>query len=191
MTERTAASEARDEGMGSRLDDLLATRGQQAVLLVALVATAGSLYFSEIRHFLPCELCWYQRILMYPIAVLALIGVVRRDRALPFYVLPLSLAGILVSSYHYLLQNRVIRAGIACQGSVPCTGKYIQWPPPGGPITIPFLALVAFVLITFAASAALRRAAEDGAVEPLGRRAWLVLGLAISVAGLLVLVSRV
>ncbi|MEM7737254.1 MAG: disulfide bond formation protein B, partial [Deinococcota bacterium] len=33
--------------------------------LIALVATAGSLYFSEVRNFIPCTFCWYQRILMY------------------------------------------------------------------------------------------------------------------------------
>ena len=53
-------------------------------LLAAWVAMLGSLYFSEIAHYVPCVLCWYQRILMYPLALILAIGLLRRDRQLPF-----------------------------------------------------------------------------------------------------------
>ena len=105
----------------------------------------GSLYFSEVAAFVPCELCWYQRILMYPLTVLLTVGLLRSDLDLPYYVLPLSLIGIGVSLYHYLLQKGLVGATGACQDGVPCTLAWINW---FSFITIPFLTLVAFLTIT-------------------------------------------
>jgi len=112
----------------------------------------GSLYFSEVRGFVPCLLCWYQRILMYPLAGLIAFGILRRDRHLPFLVLPFSLLGQGVSTYHYLIQKTTIFGGpTACAAGVPCTTAWINWL---GFITIPFLAMIAFLIITVAMLAA-------------------------------------
>ncbi|MEJ6527437.1 MULTISPECIES: disulfide oxidoreductase [unclassified Exiguobacterium] len=114
--------------------------------LVALTATLGSLYFSEIREFVPCELCWIQRIFMYPLTIILGIAVFTDDRAVRKYVLPLTIIGGIVSLYHYLVQKVPGFAEIQpCAQGVPCSGQYINW---FGFITIPFLALTAFTLIT-------------------------------------------
>ncbi|GIN70805.1 disulfide bond formation protein C [Bacillus sp. J14TS2] len=114
--------------------------------IVSLVATLGSLYFSEIKGFIPCEFCWYQRILMYPLVVIIGIAVFEQNRNIKKYVLPFSIIGIGVSFYHYLIQKVPGLAAVKpCVGGVPCNGQYINWL---GFITIPFLALIAFILIT-------------------------------------------
>jgi len=135
------------------LEGLLERYGHHLALVTAWIATLGSLYFSEVAGFEPCRLCWYQRILMYPLTVLILVGLLRRDRDLPYYVLPLSVAGILLSSYHYLVQNGIFDTSVACVRGVPCSARYINW---SGFVTIPLLALTAFLIITLATSAARR-----------------------------------
>lgn len=112
----------------------------------ALLATLGSLYFSEIAGFPPCVLCWYQRICMYPIAAILAIGIVRKDKNVPYYVLPFSIVGIVISIYHNLLYYKLIPESIQpCITGVSCTTKFIEW---FGFVTIPFLSLVAFAIIT-------------------------------------------
>lgn len=115
--------------------------------LVAITATLGSLYYSEVAGYIPCTLCWYQRILMYPLVVVTLVGLISRDNLLPRYVLPLSLIGIFISSYHYLLQLGIIGSSNVCTSGVPCSGRFVNWL---GFITIPLQALTAFTLITLA-----------------------------------------
>lgn len=125
----------------------------------ALAATAGSLYFSEVRDFVPCMLCWYQRILMYPLIVIIAVGILRRDRSLYWTVLPLSLAGAGVAIYHNLLQQGVVsEAIVSCRFGVPCQAKWIEWL---GFITIPMMSLTAFSVIAilmtiYAASSAMK-----------------------------------
>jgi len=115
-------------------------------LLAAWIAMLGSLYFSEVAHYVPCTLCWYQRILMYPLALILAIGLLRRDENTPFLVLPFSVLGIGVSTYHVLLEKTDWFSGAAtCQVGVPCTVIWINW---FGFLTIPFLALIAFLIIT-------------------------------------------
>ena len=114
--------------------------------LVALVATLGSLYFSEVRHFVPCTLCWYQRILMYPLAIVLGIASYRQDGAVRNYVLPLSVLGMGFGIYHVLEQNIPgFGSPALCRAGVPCNLPYIHWL---GFITIPVLSLTAFTLIT-------------------------------------------
>jgi len=129
---------------GDALLDVIADHGPKFALLVALTATLGSLYFSEIRDYLPCELCWFQRILMYPLVVIILVGILTRDHRLPAYVLPLSLIGFGVSTYHYLLQNAFVHNSGFCSAGVSCSHRWINY---FGFVTIPFLAQVAFALI--------------------------------------------
>ncbi|MFO7264045.1 MAG: disulfide oxidoreductase [Bacillota bacterium] len=117
-----------------------------AAWLVSVVATLGSLYFSEIRGFVPCDLCWFQRILMYPLTVFLGIAAYRQDVGIRRYVLPLSIIGAATSLYHYLLQKVDALALVQpCRHGVPCNTVYINWL---GFITIPFMALTAFILIT-------------------------------------------
>ncbi|EKN69377.1 thiol-disulfide oxidoreductase BdbC [Neobacillus bataviensis LMG 21833] len=114
--------------------------------IAAIIATLGSLYFSEVMHFIPCTLCWYQRIFMYPLAIILGIAVYRNDKSIYQYVLPLSIIGVLISGYHTILQKiPYLQQFEMCTSGVPCSKDYINWL---GFITIPMLALVAFIIIT-------------------------------------------
>ena len=128
-----------------QLIDWLGAASRHIALLAAWIATCGSLFFSEVLGWQPCVLCWYQRILMYPLAVLLAIGIVRRDRGLHIYILPFSIAGIGVSLYHYLLIKTDWLPPPPCAVGVPCTVDYLNW---FGFINIPFLALTAFLIIS-------------------------------------------
>lgn len=110
--------------------------------IIALLSVGMSLYFSNVRGFLPCNLCWYARILMYPLTVIIAVGILRRERHWVAYAAPLVAAGWLLELYHSLLQWGIIPEALApCVVNVPCTTKYINY---FGFITIPFLGLVAF-----------------------------------------------
>lgn len=73
--------------------------------IVTIVATLGSLSFSELFNFIPCTFCWYQRILMYPLVIILGIAVYEQNDRIYKYVLPFSVVGMLVSGYHYALQK--------------------------------------------------------------------------------------
>lgn len=119
--------------------------GNQLSFAIALVATAGSLYLSEILRYEPCKLCWIQRIFMYPLVVLFAVASVRKDNKVYVYALPLAGIGGLFSLYHYLMQKTSLFQETATCGPVPCTYDALDW---FGFITIPLLALTAFILIT-------------------------------------------
>ena len=112
--------------------------------LVAVGATLGSLYFSEIRNFLPCEFCWYQRIAMYPLALILLIATIRRDRKIIPYALALSTIGAIISAYHYQLQL-FPGQGSSCGLDASCAYKWVEV---FGFVTIPLLAFGSFLLIS-------------------------------------------
>ncbi len=113
---------------------------------VALIATLGSLYFSEVLKFIPCELCWYQRIFMYPQVFLLGMAFVRKQFIIARYTLMLSIIGGTISLYHYFIQKVPFFRNTAPSCSiVPCTGDYLNWL---GFITIPLLALIAFIFIS-------------------------------------------
>ena len=115
---------------------------------IAIVSMLGSLYFSDILHYPPCVLCWWQRVFMYPIVFLIGVGIVLKDRSLPYYILPLALIGTGVALYQNLLIWGVITEKLSpCSLGVSCTTTYIQW---FGFISIPFLSLLAFMFITAA-----------------------------------------
>lgn len=110
-----------------------------------LIATLGSLYFSEIKGYEPCSLCWYQRILMYPFTIILAIAIIKKDYEIALYTSVLSLIGACISSYHVLIQKVPFFTDKAAScGRIPCTGDYINW---FGFITIPMLALIAFIII--------------------------------------------
>lgn len=110
---------------------------------IALVATVGSLFFSEVMELPPCLLCWYQRIAMYPLVLIIGSGIIIRDSRMKYYALPVCLAGLAVSAYHNLLYYGIIPESMApCIQGISCTSRQIEWL---GFITIPLMALAAFV----------------------------------------------
>lgn len=112
----------------------------------ALLATLASLFSSEIAHLTPCVLCWFQRICMYPLVIILAVGIFKKDKYLPYYVLPLSIIGSGFALFHYLLQKKILPDELApCSLNISCTTRYIEF---FGFITIPFLSLCAFLLIT-------------------------------------------
>jgi disulfide bond formation protein DsbB len=114
--------------------------------IAAITATLGSLYFSEVMHFIPCTLCWYQRIFMYPLAIILGVAVYRNDKGIYKYALPLSIIGLLIAGYHTLLQKiPYLQQFEMCTTGVPCSKDYINWL---GFVTIPLLAFIAFMIIT-------------------------------------------
>lgn len=113
--------------------------------IVAIVATGGSLFLSDVLKWEPCKLCWFQRIFMYPQVILLGIAAYRSDRRIVGYVLPMSIIGSLIAIYHYAKQHIPALDRIApCTTGVPCNKDYFEYL---GFITIPFLALIAFTLI--------------------------------------------
>ncbi len=113
---------------------------------IALISTVGSLALSEIFQMTPCVLCWYQRILMYPLVVIVGVGVLRRDRNWVHYALPMAVGGTLVAFYQSLLQWGILPETVApCNIYVSCVTRQIDWL---GFITIPFMSFLAFAAIT-------------------------------------------
>ncbi len=111
--------------------------------LVAVSATAGSLYFSESAGFIPCELCWYQRIAMYPMALILPLAALRRDHLIMNYAFVLAAAGLIVSGYHIQVQWFPERSN-SCALDNPCSAKWVEG---FGVFTIPQMAAMAFFLI--------------------------------------------
>jgi len=115
------------------------------IWIVSAIATLGSLYFSEIRHYEPCKLCWIQRIFMYPIVIMTTVAFIQKNARIAVTTAVFSVIGGCISLYHYGIQKLSFLAENAPScGAVSCTGQYINWL---GFITIPFLALTAFILI--------------------------------------------
>jgi disulfide bond formation protein DsbB len=110
----------------------------------ALLAMVGSLYFSEIAHYAPCTLCWYQRIAMYPLVLLLGMAAARRDLGIRVYAIPLASIGAFISVYHYLLEWFPDLDTGACTVGIPCTQVWFRQ---FGFISMPFLALIAFLLV--------------------------------------------
>lgn len=113
--------------------------------LVAALSTLGSLFFSEIMRFPPCTLCWYQRIAMYPLVLIFLIGSFQSARSTFAFSLPLVIVGWLIALYHNLLHYEIVpESASPCLEGISCSTVYINWL---GFITIPILSFIAFTLI--------------------------------------------
>jgi len=111
---------------------------------VALIAMAGSLYFSDVAHLSPCLLCWYQRIAMYPLVFVLGVGLVRTEPSVWRYGLPLAVVGLAIAAYHVTIQWMPSLDVGACSVGAPCSGRYLAV---FGFISIPTLAGAAFLLI--------------------------------------------
>ncbi len=112
--------------------------------IVALVCTVGSLIYSEVLHFVPCRLCWFQRIAMYPLSVLLLVGAIRREAVVKFYAVPLALIGLAVSIYHNVVQYFPSLEGGTCDPLNPCSARSISV---YGFMDLPFMAGAGFIVI--------------------------------------------
>ncbi|WP_121626437.1 disulfide oxidoreductase [Poseidonibacter antarcticus] len=113
--------------------------------ITASIATLGSLFFSEIMEFIPCSMCWYQRIFMYPLVLIFLVNMLYPDDKIVKYAMPIVLIGWAFSIYHNLLMFDIIPESIVpCVQGVPCSTEYINW---FGFITIPFLSFLAYSII--------------------------------------------
>lgn len=116
------------------------------VWIQAVVATVGSLFFSDVLGYPPCKLCWVQRIFIYPLVFIVGVGILKNDKKLPDYVLPLTITGLFIAIYHNLLSLNIIPENTApCEAGISCTTKYIEL---FGFVTIPMLSLLAFIFMT-------------------------------------------
>ena len=129
-------------------DDVFASAGPQAfwlALLVAAVATSGSLYLSEVAHFVPCRLCWYQRAAMYPLVPVLAVLAWRRWFAARWAVLAVAVVGGSISTWHILIENfPSLETSTSCDPTNPCS---LIWVRRLGYLTIPTMALSGFALI--------------------------------------------
>lgn len=128
--------------------------------VVTAIATGGSLFLSEVANFIPCELCWFQRIFMYPMAIVTLLAAIANDHRIARYLLPLPVIGGGIAVYHILVEEGVVEQTNACLVSAP-GGCAVKWVDELGYVTIPVMALTGFILaFAFLLFAALDAAGE-------------------------------
>ena len=112
--------------------------------IVAVGATAGSLYFSEVAKYVPCQLCWLQRICMYPLAGILFVAAIRKDWAARWYCLPMLAAGVGISAYHYFIEWKPAFGESTCSVGPSCTDIWFRRM---GFVTLAFMALCGFIAI--------------------------------------------
>ncbi len=113
-------------------------------LLVSVGATFGSLFFSEVMNFPPCDLCWYQRVFIYPMVFILLTGIYLESKETIFYLFPLTVLGLGTAIYHNLVYYKVIELIVPCTESAPCTAEQLNM---FGFVTIPLLSLLTFLIM--------------------------------------------
>jgi hypothetical protein len=121
---------------------------QPLTLVVAAGATLGSLYFSEVANYIPCRLCWFQRIAMYPLALIALVALLRRDAGARWYMVPMAVIGGGISTYHYLIEWNPSLEGGSCSLFGPACADI--WFREFGFVTLAFMALAGFTFVVVA-----------------------------------------
>ncbi len=144
------------------LERLHMQKKQENLLLfiwaVALSATLGSLYYSEIKGYIPCTLCWVQRIFMYPIVLIGLVALIQKNGKIAWTTAAFSFIGGCISLYHYGIQKLAfLQESAPSCGAVSCTGQYVNY---FGFVTIPLMALVAFAIIFIASLVLLKQIKE-------------------------------
>jgi len=128
-----------------KLKNILSSKYRELSLLIAFVATSGSLYLSNFLGWAPCRLCWFQRIFMYPLVIIILVAIVFDDKNIKDYVMPLSITGLAIALYHYAIQRVSQFQSAGCSiTSVSCNTEYTFH---FGYITIPMMAATAFLAI--------------------------------------------
>lgn len=130
----------------SRLQDMLEGQTIPLAWVIALVAMVGSLMYSEAFHLVPCRYCWFQRIGIYPLAIILGIAVFTRDRGVKKYVLGLNIPTILVSTWHVLIERfpDLEPESLSCDPLNPCTQIVVNQ---FRIITLPTMALTTSVTI--------------------------------------------
>lgn len=128
----------------ARLEQAIAPSALVVAWLVAVVTMVGSLYFSEVAHFAPCKLCWYQRIVAYPLAVVLGIAALRRDRSIRYYVWPVLGIGAVISTYHWLVERYPNLETSICSKDTPCN---LVWFRELGFVTLAYMAFSCFAFI--------------------------------------------
>ena len=121
---------------------LVRETGQWLVFAVTAGAMAGSLWFSERVGYVPCTLCWYQRIAMFSLAVLSLVAALRRDRSFSVYAIVAAAVGLAISTYHYFVEWFPQLETGACSVEVPCNAVWFR---EFGFVTLAFMAGCAFL----------------------------------------------
>lgn len=129
----------------SQLIKILIPKSWHLLFAVTLLATLGSLFFSEVAKFTPCTLCWYQRIFMYPQPLIVYLAFIREEIIIKPYLLLLNVVGIILSAYHNFIQIFPKASILNCEAGVPCTKIYHLY---FGYISIPVMSLTAFLLAT-------------------------------------------
>ncbi|WP_138517122.1 disulfide bond formation protein B [Rhodoferax bucti] len=113
--------------------------------MVSVIATLGALFIGEVMLMTPCTLCWYQRILMFPMAIILGMGCFIDDRRSAVYAMPFAAAGSVFAAYHCLLvADLVPRHWVPCSAGVSCANQELSIL---GGLPIPWLSLAAFLTI--------------------------------------------
>ena len=120
-----------------------AKNGMVLAFIVALVATSGSLFYSNYAGFAPCSLCWFQRIFMYPEVILLGLALLKNDRGIVDYSLTLTAVGLIISVYHNYIYIKSLSSTF-CTMSEPCIVAHVT---EFGYVTIPMMALTAFLMV--------------------------------------------
>jgi disulfide bond formation protein DsbB len=121
----------------------IAAHRSALIAVVASTSMAGSLYFSEVANYVPCTLCWYQRIAMYSLAVVAAVAAARGERSTAYFV-ALAAPGAAIALYHWLLERFPDLDAGACSAEVPCTAVWFE---EFGFVTLSFMALAGFIAV--------------------------------------------
>ena len=135
--------------------------GVWAMCAITGTAMVGSLYFSENVGYAPCKLCWYQRIAMYSIAIITFVAALRKDTSIARYTIVLAPLGLIVSTYHYLLEWYPTLESNVCSTDIPCTQIWFR---EFGFISLCFMAGSAFIAV-IAFSLALMRTSQNSSQE--------------------------
>lgn len=120
------------------------SRYREIALVVALIATVGSLFLSNVLGWAPCHLCWFQRIFMYPLVLMFGVSLFFDDRNVSDYVIPMTVIGGGISVYHYLIQIVGALQSTCSESGISCSQTYTFY---FDYITIPVMALTAFLII--------------------------------------------
>lgn len=140
------------------------------LIIQSALAVGGSLYYSNFGdpvyeyitgtwfdksdHFDPCQLCWWARIMMYPILPLSILGLVKKSREILIYIFLISIPGLALEIYHYAMQKTNVPNPFGCTAANPCSALKVDY---FGFITIPFLCLIAFAVICIISGIGLKK----------------------------------
>ena len=111
-----------------------------------MLGVLGTFVYSELLNLPPCDLCWFQRVAMYPLVVILFVGILLSDRRVFYYAMPFSLVGFFIATYHVLLQLGVVPE-VTCRINETCaTVSFSLF----GFLTIPMQAMLGFLVISLA-----------------------------------------